>query len=545
MNFDPAPFLFLRPAWLFLLPLVPLCAWLVLRQRGQAGIWERYVDPELQPAVLEPAASSRGWGAALWGSVMMTLVLLALAGPSVRQSEQPLWDRNDPLVVVMDLSTDMLRDDVAPSRLELGSAKLRGLLKDWAGDVGMVVYADQPFTISPMTEDPANVEVYLDQLSPDIMPRNGRNLAMALDYASQLAQRDGQVGGTLLVLTGDADTAAADAAAKASARGFTVSVMGLGTAATLNESALQAVASAGGGRYARVDPAGQSDWDHLRPEKSAGSRLAQGLQTVRNGYVRQDNGFWLLPFILLLAPLAFRRRQLALNVPLLGALLAGAMYLNPTAAQAQVAPAPAPRATWWSTMEQSQARLAQAGDDAYAAGRYAEAASAYAGVPGAQARYNQANALAKSGQLKPAIEQYRQALAADPANRDAKINKAIVEAALKAQLNAFDKPKAPQTKQGQSQKDADRLRKQQEALRKQREAEAKARAERAKEKAKQMQKRDDHINPLTGKPYTAKEQQSREDLRKRLAQVKDDPGGLLRAKFYLEYLRRLQAQGDL
>ena len=196
-------------------------------------------------------------------------------------------------------------------------------------------------------------------------------------------------------------------------------------------------------------------------------------------------------------------------------------------------------------MEQSQARLAQAGDDAYAAGRYAEAASAYAGVSGAQARYNQANALAKSGQLKPAIEQYRQALAADPANRDAKINKAIVEAALKAQLNAFDKPKAPQTKQGQSQKDADRLRKQQEALRKQREAEAKARAERAKEKAKQMQKRDDHINPLTGKPYTAKEQQSREDLRKRLAQVKDDPGGLLRAKFYLEYLRRLQAQGDL
>ncbi|AWB21616.1 hypothetical protein DA075_12385 [Methylobacterium currus] len=67
----------------------------------------------------------------------------------------------------------------------------------------------------------------------------------------------------------------------------------------------------------------------------------------------------------------------------------------------------------------------------YAAGRYAEAAAAFAGSP-----YNRGNALALAGDLKGALAAYDAALARDPADEDAKANREVVARLL-------DTPDAP------------------------------------------------------------------------------------------------------
>lgn len=67
----------------------------------------------------------------------------------------------------------------------------------------------------------------------------------------------------------------------------------------------------------------------------------------------------------------------------------------------------------------------------YAAGRYKEAAEAFAGFP-----YNRGNALALSGDLKGALMAYDAALARDPADEDAKANREVVARLL-------DTPDAP------------------------------------------------------------------------------------------------------
>ena len=82
-------------------------------------------------------------------------------------------------------------------------------------------------------------------------------------------------------------------------------------------------------------------------------------------------------------------------------------------------------------------------------------------------------------------------------------------------------------------------------MRRQRDAERKAREElerKRREAQQKAQQRKDDINPMTGKPYTPDERRARGKLDEDLRKIEDDPGGLLRAKFYLEYIRRFQSQ---
>ena len=72
-----------------------------------------------------------GWLAALG----LALAIIALAGPSLRQQERPLWQTRAPLVVALDLSDTILARDLAPSRLAQARA-LATLLRERAGGTG-------------------------------------------------------------------------------------------------------------------------------------------------------------------------------------------------------------------------------------------------------------------------------------------------------------------------------------------------------------------------------------------------------------------------
>ena len=538
MNFDPAPFLFLRPMWLLLLAIIPVIAWLMLRSARAPSVWTQYVDPHLQDALLEKPKATRGIAAVVWMSCLLAVTIVALAGPSFRQSEQPLWERGGVIVVAAEMSSDVLSNDIQPSRLLVMHQKMAAVMSKWEGTLGFIAYTEQPFTVTPMTEDARNASVFLDQLSPEVMPRNGKNPAAAIDYAVDLMRRDGQSSGVIWLLATDADDAAVSAARRARAQGFVVSVSGVGANGSINTSAMEAVANAGGGTYATVT-ANDSDLKQLALDTTASAKSNSRMLNIRNGFVRQDNGFWLIPIILLLGLFAFRRRQAAAMV-LVFALIP---MFAPSTALAQGVPS----ATAWRTQQQQNAIQAQKADAAYKAGDYETAAQLYEPLVTPQHRYNYANSLAKMGKYSEAIKAYDQAIAGNPKNTDAKINKALVEAALKSQVNSFNKPaEKPSTKQGQKSSEEE-LRKQQEAQQRKRDQERKAREElerqRREAQKKDAEKKKDEINPLTGKPYTPDEKVARGKLNEDLRKVEDDPGGLLRAKFYLEYIRRLSQQG--
>ena len=87
----PAEFHWLRPDWLWALPLVALLSLALARRALAPGSWQRVVDPALAPYVLSRAVSKR-YGYRWWLlSLGGVLAILSLAGPSWDRLEQPVF----------------------------------------------------------------------------------------------------------------------------------------------------------------------------------------------------------------------------------------------------------------------------------------------------------------------------------------------------------------------------------------------------------------------------------------------------------------------
>ena len=573
---------FLRPWWLLALFALPLLAWAWRARQRQRSAWRDVVDPHLLPHLLEDGGG-RGARAPWLALVALALAILALAGPSWRQREQPLWQTRAPLVVAIDLSGSVLANDLPPSRLLQARAKVAELLKQRAGgQVGLVAYASDAYTVAPLTDDTANVALFLDALAPDVMPEFGSaadsgNAANAIAQSQRLLEQAGFSAGDILLLTNAADGEAKAEAANAARAGYRVSVLGLGTATgaawrrgdgsigqtALDAASLQALASAGDGRYATLET-GDGDLRALGvldPQR-AGAMAAQGEKAA----IGIDEGYWLLPPLLLLALLLFRRGGA------FAALFAVAFLLP-------ALPAQAADGTLWKRADQQEHARMQRGAEAYHKGDFAGAAQTYAGMSGAEGQYNYGNALAKAGRYDEAIAAYDRALRRQPGMADAVANRKAVEDAMKRkppqggkqqqQQNQNQKPgqqgQPNQDGQGkpQSQQDPQKQRNQQQGqqpttnkqqpepqqAQKPGDAEAQQRADAAqRQQMQQALQRKGQAgqpdSPTRERPETEAERERRIASEAWLRRVPDDPGGLLRAKFRLEYERRHGQGGD-
>jgi Ca-activated chloride channel family protein len=576
---------FLRPQWLLALLALPLLAWWLRRRRLRQSAWRDAVDPHLLPHLLEGGPGARANGALWLGLLGAALAICALAGPSWQRAEQPLWQSRAPLVVALDLSSATLAADLPPSRLAQARAKLATLLRERAGgQVGLVAFADDAYIVAPLTDDAGNVALFLDSLAPDIMPVDGSRAGRAIERSAQLLRQAGFNRGDILLLTDHADAAARNAAASAARDGYRVSALGLGTAggaayrdvdgriaqARLDAGSLRTLAKAGGGAYAAL-AAGDGDLAALGvlDPRQAGTIASHGEKTR----LWQDQGYWLLLPVLLLALLAFRRGG-ALAAVLLCVLL-------------PLPPARAAGVDWWQRADQQDHQRLEQGAQAYRSKDYAAAGKAWTGLPGADAAYNRGNALAKQGEYDAAIAAYDEALHLRPGMEDAIANRKAVEAAKKRKPppgkqsgNQPDhqqgKGKSGQSggqqpsqsgqspdsgKQGPGSRDAGQPpasppsgspKKDESNAQPDKPAGTEAqRAADAAQRARMQQAMRDAGQGKRAQPAQAPGQAGKRDetpaqRERRLAneawlrRVPDDPGGLLRARFRLEYERRQQ-----
>jgi Ca-activated chloride channel family protein len=417
----------LRPQWLWLLLALPLLGWWWRARDRQRSVWRDVVDPHLLPHLLEGHPGGRARGGLWLGLLGLALAICALAGPSWQRVEQPLWQNRAPLVIALDLSSATLANDLPPSRLLQARAKIATLLRTRAGgQVGLVAFADDAYTVAPLTEDAGNVAVFLDALGPDVMPVDGSRAGRAIAWSAKLLQQAGFDHGDILLLTDHADGSARSAATAAAGNGYRVSALGLGTAsgaayrdadggiehAQLDAASLRDLTSAGDGAYAALG-AGNGDLATLGvlDPSHAGAMATRGEKTS----IWRDQGYWLLLPLLLLALLAFRR--------------GGALSMLLLAAWLPMQPAQAATSDWWRRPDQQMHAHLDQGAEAYRKNDFATAQKQWSNLPGADAAYNRGNALAKQGNYDAAIAAYDQALHLQPGMADAMANKRAVEAA--------------------------------------------------------------------------------------------------------------------
>lgn len=583
----PTALHFLRPQWLWALLSLPLFVMVWRARHKRQSVWRDVVDAHLLPHLLQGSSSRSAW-AGLWMALLaLAIAILALAGPAWRLTEQPLWQTKAPLVIALDLSSAITAPDLPPSRLLQARAKIATLLRERAGgQVGLVAFAGDAFTVAPLTDDAANVALFLDALAPDVMPVDGSRVDRAIERSAMLLRQAGFDRGDIVVLSDHADADARSAATRASTAGYRVSALGLGSAAgaayrrpdgsiahaRLEASTLQAMVNAGDGAYAQVT-SNDSDLAALGilDPQHADAASTRG----EKGKAWQDEGYWLLLPLLLLALFAFRRGGGAVAASLL---LCVMLPMSPAHAR--------DNNVWWRPDQQQHVRMQQ-GTQAYRKGDFTAAEKAFSGIEKPDAHYNRGNALAKAGRYEEAIAAYDAALRKQPGMEDAIANKRAVEAAMKRKppkgpkqdnrgqqnqnqdgqqkpggqpSSSQGKPEQQEGQDGQeSRQDAPQQSdanppdsKSQDAAAKpedgkaQRSADA-AQRERMQRALERGGKQTDDGRDVQGKPdraESAAEREQRQMVDAWLKRVPDDPGGLLRRKFALEYERRRMQGGE-
>ncbi|HRA57734.1 MAG TPA: VWA domain-containing protein [Thermomonas sp.] len=430
---------FLRPWWLLVLACVAGLLWWQRSRMRQKNVWRDAVDAHLLPHLLEAGhhPSKSAWHGR-WGACALVLAVLALAGPSLRKDVRPLWQARMPLVIALDLSSASMATDLPPNRLAQARARIANLLHARAGgQVALVVFAEDAYTVAPLTADAANLALFLDALSPDVMPEDGQRPDRAIRWSQQLLQQAGFSRGDILLLTDHARPDDLNAASLARTAGYRVSVLGLGSAqggvfqsgnglqrARLDADSLRALASRGGGEYVRLTT-DDADLRSLGVLTATGKALATAQGSTVASW--RDDGYWLLPIVLLLCLPLFRRGGI------LVLLLACGVYLpllsTPAYAQTDVL---GKGSLWQRADQMAHARMLQ-GIAAYDKNDYAQAIATLSTLPSADAQYNLGNALARAGRYDDAIAAYNRALQQQPYMADAQFNKRVVEQAKREQ----------------------------------------------------------------------------------------------------------------
>jgi Ca-activated chloride channel family protein len=558
---------FIRPLWLLLLPLALLLPWIVGRFRHASGDWSRICDPHLLRWLSVGGQQGRPSRVMpLLAGLVLALAALSLAGPSWVKLPDTAFTSRDARVMVLDLSSSMLAQDVRPDRLTLARYRLSDILRSTEeGQMGLVAFAGGAFVVSPLTSDMNTISNMLPALQPDIIPIAGSRADQALELGASLLQRAGVPRGELLLVSDSAKARDTSMAKKLHAQGIVVSVLAVGSVAgapipsgagfvtdrsgnvviaSMGRNALQEVARAGGGRYSELSmsPAAELPWQD--PE---GSEFA--LSDDALGERWKDMGPWLALLLLPLVAAMFRR----------GLLFVFPLLIIP----ALLVPVDGHADVWtdlwenrdqqaWQSLRAEQAEQAAAvakdpalaGEAWFRAGDYALAAESWTMAQGADAHYNRGNALAFAGDLEAALVAYDQTLALESDHEDAIANKELIEQ-LKQQQEQEKQQQQDQEQQGEDQSQ-DQKESESEPGEEDQESEEGQEQEGDPENSEQQEQEagEQESEPLENEFEENWSEEDAQAMEQWLRRIPDDPGGLLRRKFRNQHQRNGAPAGE-
>ncbi len=456
MNLDT--FHFVRPWWL--LGLIPLgwIMWRCLHHAYAGRSWRHVCDPHLLPHLLIGSDQTGGKGPWVLLGLGWTLALVALAGPVWSKLPQPVVQSQSALVIVLDLSRSMDAQDVRPSRLTRAKHKVLDILKRRTeGQTALVVFAQESFIVSPLTDDAKTIASMVPTLSTELMPVQGSRPEQALELADRLLEQSKINNGEILLITDSGEGGEVRRTVeRLRQKGRILSVLAVGTEegapiptpnggflkdtagaiviSKLDVDALQRLAQSGGGRFVTLQT-DDHDLDIVLESQMNHPSFTESEESERTTDRWREEGPWLVLAVLLVGVPAFRKGWL-------GAILLVGFLV----------PLPVHAWTWeelWSRPDQQGALQLEQGNPKQAAelfsdegwrgvaqyqsGQYDQAAEAFAQQPGYESRYNQGNALARSGKFKEALGVYEQTLQSNPEHEDAQHNAELIRKLLEQQ----------------------------------------------------------------------------------------------------------------
>ena len=455
-----ADFHFIRPFWLLAIIVLFFMLFLLKKLRVKQSGWQQLLPAHLSKVLVQGNSKAKSSSLAL-PFIIGLLSILAMAGPSWQKLPQPVYQVAQGSVLIMDMSYSMYSTDVVPNRLTRARYKAIDLLDNIKeGEIGLIAYAGDAFSISPLTDDSNNIKLLLPSLSPELMPVLGSNPFAALSLANEMLINAGHNDGDIYWFTDGIDNIdIQDITQWSREHPYRLNILGVGTKTgapiklsngelmkddngaiivpKLTVQALRGLAKRGRGNYTTLTH-DNKDIERLT-YKPLVNDTDNTKESENTGDQWQEFGPYLLLLILPLLLGYFRRGALMVTLPFALMLIPNNnayadIWQDLFKTKDQQGQAHFNSEQYQQAAEEFKNPLWQ-GSAHYKAGNYEQALSAFQQESNADALYNQGNTLAKLQKIDEAIAAYDKALQQDPNLEDAKSNKAILEQLKKQQEN--------------------------------------------------------------------------------------------------------------
>ncbi len=259
----------------FLLILVPLTAWYVLRQRNQHATMALST---IAPFAKLPRTWKQYLHHVLFVLRMATLacLIIVLARPQERDSWRTTSTEGTDIVLALDVSSSMMARDFTPDRFEAAKAVASKFISGRESDnIGLVIFAGESLTGVPMTVDRSQLMQYISNLSMNVLEDGtaiGDGIATSLNRLKEGKAKSKSI---ILLTDGSNNTgvvAPVTAAEVAKELGVKIYTIGIGTNGTapyptrtitgrieftpqpvvIDEATLRKIADTTGGKYFRA-----------------------------------------------------------------------------------------------------------------------------------------------------------------------------------------------------------------------------------------------------------------------------------------------------
>lgn len=425
--------------------------------------------------------------------------------------------------------------------------------------------------------------------------RPDQGVKRALELLKNGAAKNGEI---ILLTDGTDDywEQLQDVAADVNGAGHVLSIIGVGTAGgapipsaeggfiqnsaggivlpKLDESRLKRVAAEAGGRYftIAVDGSDIAAIDRFNLQKKKID--AEKKQHVSAAW--SDDGYWLIFLILPVVLLSFRKGTVftlvfaVMLLPDFAHAADGASFFeNLWQRQEQVGVEQFKQSNYADAEQSLQKDPLWKSAAQYKAGKFEEAIKTLEQEDSSLADYNRGNALAQLEKYEEAIAAYTQALEKDPDNEDAKHNKELIEEQLQQQESQEQQSKDKQSeeqsegKDGENQEqqdgeqqngeqkegeknqgqqsedeqpplDSQNQGKEEQQDQEQKEQEEEAKQAQKAEEQEQSEQEDEAKQMLQAESEEPQQKPLDQKTEQWLRQIPDNPGGLLKRKFYFE-----------
>lgn len=159
-------------------------------------------------------------------------LIVAWARPQLGTKMEMVKREGVDIMIALDVSMSMMAEDITPNRLEKAKHEIDSFIGRLKGDrVGLIAFAGVPFIQCPLTLDYGAAQIFLNVMSPNLIPQPGTAISKAIEESIKAFEQTERQHKVLVVIT-DGEEHEGDpveAAKKAEAEGIVIYTVGIGS----------------------------------------------------------------------------------------------------------------------------------------------------------------------------------------------------------------------------------------------------------------------------------------------------------------------------